>query len=84
MNNGCIFFNCVTGDPGQILVGLNRLLEKSIFLREAKKNYLKYVLNDRSEIECLLLDKEREPEKVDKYVFNCFLILNKFLPRRQR
>lgn len=69
MNNGCIFFNCVTGDPGQILVGLNRLLEKSILLREAKKNYLKYVLNDRSEIECLLLDKEREPEKVDKYVF---------------
>ena len=67
MDNECVYFYCVTGDSGQVAIELNRMLDCFIHSREFDGNRWKYVLNDRSEVKCQLLDKEREPEEVSKH-----------------
>lgn len=67
MDNECVYFYCVTGDSGQVTIELNRMLDCFIHSREFDGNRWKYVLNDRSEVKCQLLDKEREPEEVSKH-----------------
>ena len=67
MDNECVYFYCETGDSGQVAIELNRMLDCFIHSREFDENRWKYVLNDRSEVKCQLLDKEREPEEVSKH-----------------
>lgn len=62
-----MYFYCETGDSGQVAIELNRMLDCFIHSREFDENRWKYVLNDRSEVKCQLLDKEREPEEVSKH-----------------
>ena len=68
MDNECVYFYCVTGDSGQVAIELNRMLDCSIHSQEFDGYCWKYVLNDRSEVKCQLLDKERKPEEVSKHV----------------
>ena len=66
MDNECVYFYCETGDSGQVAIELNRMLDCFIHSREFDENRWKYVLNDRSEVKCQLLDNERVPTQKEE------------------